>query len=245
MRKSLLSSLVLVIALILAVTPMVLAADFNASLDYMFGNADYSDSDDNGFDATLNGFQIKGSFDITDRIAVMGSYYSASSADAVPLAGIGKGDLENSKLAIAGLYNLGQGLKIGAGWVKFGFEVAGEGYSANRDYSGLELVGSYKMNFGSGLGVDATVGFAPSLSVTDKVKGDVGDPDRTAEASYKGSLLGFEIGATYAISENINIKAGYRSTRISGDGKPDHPEYRFLSHDYTVSGFFLGVGAAF
>ena len=244
MRKSLcISSIVL--ALVLAIAPMALAAGFNGSLDYAFGNADYSDSDNNGFNATLNGFQIKGSFDITDKIGVMGSYYSASSADVVPLAGIGNGDLKNSKLDIAGVYNLGQGLKIGAGWVKFGLEVAGEGYSANRDYSGLELVGSYNMKIGNGLGLDASVGFAPSLSVTDKVKGDVGDPNRTAEASYKGSLFGLEIGATYAISENINIKGGYRSTHISGDGKPDHPEYRFLSHDYTISGFFLGVGANF
>lgn len=245
MRKSYVATLVLLVTL-LAFSTAALATDLNIQpkleLSYVFGKAEYSDDDDNGFDdATLNGFRFSGQAYVWDKIGLTGSFFSGSNAEVEDEL-----ELSNSIYDIAVVYGVVDGVDIGAGWLFYNFEAENETnpFKENRDYSGFSLVALVDMPVQDGFAVTGSAKFAPSMNVKDKVKGDFDDPAREAEVEYDGSYMEAQLGVKYAVYENVSIGAGYRYTKLKGDGA-DHDDYRFLDHEYTNSGFFAGVSVSF
>lgn len=230
----------IVVTMILSLSLATFANDSDVDLSIRFGKAEYLDSDENSFKTPITGYLLEGSHQIKDNIFLRGSYFFASKANALPLAGIGQGELNNSNFKLATTYRLNPGIQLGAGWLEYDFLVKGEGYSEKRVYSGYNLVGIYEQDLTSRLKANITMNYAPNLLVDDKVIGDAGLPNRTATSNYRGTFWDLDLGLTLSVTEYINANLGYFQTKLTGKGQPDHPDYRFLSHEYKNKGFYLG-----
>lgn len=257
MRKHYVSTLVLLVAL-LTFSTAALAADLDLQpkleLNYIFGKAEYSDADDNDFDdATLNGFRIAGQVYVWNKIGLAGSFFQGKNDEVLTVhkdyenqvpEGERVGTLTNSTYDIAAIYNVAKGMDIGAGWLFYGFEAEEYQYKNTRDYNGLSIVALLDMPIQDNFGVTGSAKFAPSMKVKDNVKGDWDNAERATEVEYDGSYMEAQLGVNYTIRDTIRLGAGYRFSQLKGDGKED-PEYRFLEHEYTTSGFYAGVSVAF
>lgn len=197
------------------------------------------------FDTRSTGLKISGVVNMIETIAIRGSYMVSRGEIPVQLGAVVDGALEVNEVAIAGTFELAEGVGIGAGYLRYGFAVKAPGYSVLRSYSGFQVVGMIEREVSQGLFASARVNYSPVLAVSDRVTGFVGDPDRTAEAAYEGSLLGFEARIKYGVWENLSLTAGYAYSMLSGRGDPAHADYHFLEHTYRNGQIFVGGTLSF
>ena len=266
MRKSYMATLVLLVAL-LTFSTAALAADLDIQpkleLQYIFGKAEYEAERpedfelDPGFDdATVHGFRFSAQANVWDKFSLAGSLFYGSNDETLGVheafevpEGEEEGKFTTSTYDIAALYNVTEGVDVGAGWLFYGFKAEEYQYKETRDYNGFSLVALVDMPVQEGLAITGGARFAPKMKVKDKVVGHWDDADRKVEAEYDGSYMEAQLGVKYAVYENISIGAGYRYTKLEGDGTDgtddESDDYHFLDHTYTNSGFYAGVSVSF
>jgi hypothetical protein len=230
------------------------------TLDFQFdfGKAKYGDGDGNGFDnATILGYGLDAGWDFGGPWSLWTSFKDLNSYDALSVypgyelldpnvTSDETGTLTNMVLDGGVTYrfeNVGtfNQLKVGIGWLDYNFKAKEYGYLETRDYHGVEVLLHVDKKLNDRLTVQGSFKLAPMLTTDDRVKGDVNDPNRTANTSYNGYLWGTQWGLQIALNKKMWLETGFSYQLLHGEGH-EHPEYRFLEHDYTNYGFYALFG---
>jgi hypothetical protein len=231
------------------------------NLQFDIGKAKYEDSDGNGFDdATILGYGLNAGWDFRGQWSLWFSLNDLTSYNALsvypgyekldPSVTLDKNGTLSNRILDGGVSyrfkNMGMfnQLKVGIGWLDYNFKAKEHGYLETRNYQGMEFLLSLDKKLNDRLNVLGSFELAPMLTVDDAVKGDVNDPDRTANTSYSGNFWGTKWGLRIALSEKTWLESGFSYQLLHGEGK-EHPDYRFLKHDYTNYGFYVLFGTRF
>jgi hypothetical protein len=234
---------------------------FSVDLQFDFGKAKYGDSDGNGFDnATILGYGVNAGWDFRGPWSLWTSYKNLNSYDALSVypgyeildptvTGDEKGVLSNAILDGGVIYrfqNVGifDQLGVGLGELDYNFTAKEHKYLETRRYSGLEAKLLLDKKLNDKLMVRGSFKIAPKLTVSDSVKGDWNNPDRTADTSYNAYLWGTQWGLNVALNEKMWLETGFSYELLHGEGH-EYSEYRFLKHDYTRYGFYALWGMRF
>jgi len=135
-------------------------------------------------------------------------------------------------------------LQVGIGWFDYIFLAKEHGCLETRDYSGVEAFFQGEKRLNDRLIVHGNLQFAPTLAVADNVKGDYDNPDRKANTAYGGYFWATKLGLRVLINPRMWLESGFTYQVLHGEGH-EHPDYRFLEHDYNRSGFYALFGTRF
>jgi outer membrane protein OmpA-like peptidoglycan-associated protein len=233
-------------------------AGLTLDVQFDFGKAKYSDSDQNGFNnATILGYGVDTGWDFKNGWCLRTSFTNQNSFDALsvypgyelldPTVTPGeKGVLTNTVLDGGVTYSFADisifnSIAVGVGLLNYDFIAKEHGFLETRCYNGPELMAFLDKKLNDKLTVHGGIKFAPTLVVSDKVKGAWDDPDRQADERYSGSFWGTKWGIKIALNQKMWLETGFSYELLQGEGHED-PDYRFLKHDYTRYGFYALFG---
>lgn len=228
------------------------------NFQFDFGRSTYGDRDGNGFEnATILGGGLGLVMDFRGPWSLWANFSTASSYDALTVypgydvldpsvRSDSKGVLTNQPLdaGISYRFNLNRvfdHLQLGIGWLDYNFLAKEHGYLEVREYSGVEVLVRVEKRINERLLVLGNLQLAPALSVTDNVEGDYDNPNRTANTSYGAYFWSTKWGMRVMINPRMWLESGFTYQVLHGDGH-EHPDYRFLKHEYDRSGFYALFG---
>lgn len=231
------------------------------NFQFNFGKATYGDSDGNGFDdATILGGGLGVVMDFRGPWSLWGNFNQSNSYDALTVypgyeildpsvEADRKGTLTNRMMdgGISYRFNWGgifDQFQMGIGFLDYHFIAKEHGYLEVRDYSGVEVLFHGEKRFNDRLMLQGNFQLAPALSVADHVKGDYDNPGRTANTSYGAYFWSTKWGMRIMINSQMWLESGFSYQVLHGDGH-EHPDYRFLEHQYQQYGFYALFGTRF
>ncbi|NLJ86710.1 MAG: hypothetical protein GX322_09755 [Firmicutes bacterium] len=216
---------VVVFCMVLGLGSMAFAQTGEVSVDQWFTNhkLETEIGSEDKFEATARLTGVKGTFDITDKIGIAGSFVFGKSDDFKDKTPKVHGELSNMGIALQ--YKVIPMVKAQAGFFSGGYKLPdGDEYKM----SGITVGAAVDAAVGNGIGIFGEAAYAPIVTAKlDK------------EELKDSSMMAFEAGGKYDFGQ-FGVKAGYRY-----QGFTFKQEKEKESDSATFSGFFVGASVNF
>ncbi len=220
-------TVVVMLCMVLGIGSIALAQTGEVSADLWFTNHVWQEDTkvDTKHEAAARLTGVKGEFDITNKIGVVGSFVFGKSEDFEKIEK-NHGELTNMSLAVR--YQVVPMVKAQAGFFTGGYTMTDGTTDDEYKTSGITIGAAVDFEVGDGIGIFGEANYAPLVNAK---KGD---------REYKEStMMAFEAGGKYDFGQ-FAVKAGYRY-----QGFDFKEEKATTSSSATFSGFFVGGGVNF
>ena len=221
-------TVVVMLCMVLGMGSMAFAQTGNVSADLWFTNHTWqedTDADSKKHEASGMLTGVKGEFDITNKIGVVGSAVFGKTDDFETIPK-NRGELTNLNLAVQ--YQVIPMVKAQAGFFTGGYNMTDDVTDREFKTSGLTIGAAVDFEVGDGISLFGEANYAPIVNAKE------GDDE------YKAStMMAFEAGGKYDFGQ-FAVKAGYRYQGFDFKEKDAN-----TSTAATFSGFFVGGGVRF